>query len=339
MKKKYLKEYSQMHDSNVIIVGPYHNKQYGGIEKICELQSELLKCTLLHNDRLLLRKPFVNPWMLFRKVRDKKSRILIVHGFSSFLPIICFLICKLSDCKFIWQPHYHPFRHNNNPMLSWLMFYCLNVICALGANKILVISKTEDLFFRKFNNRVEFISHPVELKQIQHPENTEAKSLLFIGRNDKNKNIKYLIQNYGKIAEYFDEIVVVTDKYPRVGESRLSKLNVIITPGEEQLRELMLRCAAVIVPSLYEAFSLVTVEAVLCGKPVIASSSVQVGHYPILRECVFNLDETCIEECMAKARAYSISERRLYQIRKYFSFAEYKKNLNESIWSIEQSNE
>lgn len=95
------------------------------------------------------------------------------------------------------------------------------------------------------------------------------KFILFVGRNDQVKGVRYLIEAFDKIRQEFPDfkLVLVGDGLP---EGKLSL-------GE--VRSRMKDCYCLILPSLSEGLPRVVMEAMALGKPVIAS---RVGGIPEL---------------------------------------------------------
>ena len=93
--------------------------------------------------------------------------------------------------------------------------------------------------------------------------------ILFVGRDDPVKGVKYLIEAFSKIEKDFPDFKLVL-----VGEGLpTGKLSL----GE--VREKMRRCYCLVVPSLSEGLPRVIMEAMALAKPVIAS---HVGGIPDL---------------------------------------------------------
>ena len=95
--------------------------------------------------------------------------------------------------------------------------------------------------------------------------------ILFVGRDDPVKGVKYLIEAFEKIKGKFSDFELIL-----VGEGM---------PGGklplEQVREKMKNCYCLIVPSLSEGLPRVIMEAMALAKPVIGSN---VGGIPELIE-------------------------------------------------------
>lgn len=101
-------------------------------------------------------------------------------------------------------------------------------------------------------------------------------NLLFVGRFDAQKGIDYLLNVFKKCHRNDIHLTVIGDNV--VGDSK--KVNMVNTDKitfcgwvpREQLAGYYKGCDAVILPSRWEAFGLVGVEAMKYGKPIIVSN-------------------------------------------------------------------
>lgn len=101
-------------------------------------------------------------------------------------------------------------------------------------------------------------------------------NLLFVGRFDAPKGIDYLLQNFKKCERKDIHLTVIGDNV--VGDSKkieMKNTDRISFRGwvpHDELGAYYKGCDAVIIPSRWEAFGLVGVEAMKYGKPIIVSN-------------------------------------------------------------------
>ncbi len=103
----------------------------------------------------------------------------------------------------------------------------------------------------------------------------EAIHLLFVGRFDPQKGVDYLLEAFEKCSRMNIHLSLIGDNV--VGGMQIRKENTdrVTFYGwipHDQLGSYYATCDAVIMPSRWEAFGLVAVEAMKYGKPVIASN-------------------------------------------------------------------
>jgi len=128
-----------------------------------------------------------------------------------------------------------------------------------------------------------------------HPErirkefNVKGQLLVYVGTLEERKGIRYLIQAFPKIKTSFPflKLLIVGDPLPGqakylVSLKKLTKDNNMRFLGRRSdAHDIMAAADIVIVPSLSEAFGRVIIEAMACGKPIIAA---KVGGIPEIVE-------------------------------------------------------
>jgi glycosyltransferase involved in cell wall biosynthesis len=145
-------------------------------------------------------------------------------------------------------------------LLKPLLKYC---------DKIVTVNREEYEFFRKYNKNCHLI--PLWIDRIYLPKNTHKENnLLFVGRNDSNKNLKFLYN----LPKHTYTITCVTNKRPIRADFIFCK-NI----DDVELDLLYDFASLVIVPSRYESFSLVALEALTHGTPILISDRVRISDY------------------------------------------------------------
>lgn len=103
--------------------------------------------------------------------------------------------------------------------------------------------------------------------------------VLFAGRLNKVKGIEHLIDAFAEISKHRDINLVLMGsgsekaslEHHAIRKGILERIRFVPTVPRDALRECMSRCTAFVLPSLYETFGTVAVEAMASGKVVIAS--------------------------------------------------------------------
>ena len=131
-------------------------------------------------------------------------------------------------------------------------------------------------------SRIEIIPNGVDTMQYKLCEDWPAEGpyILFSGRLVKQKGIEFLIRAFYYVKEKYPDICL---KIAGDGdyESYLKRLatNLMISEkvqflglkSEQELSLLYQKAQIVIIPSIYEPFGMVALEAMACGRPVVAS--------------------------------------------------------------------
>jgi len=128
-----------------------------------------------------------------------------------------------------------------------------------------------------------------------HPEkirkefNVKGPLLAYVGSLEDRKGIKHLVQAFPKIKTSFPFLKLLITGAPLPGQqmyiNHLKKLtrdtNMLFIGRRSDVYDIMAAADIVIVPSISEPFGRVVIEAMACGKPVIATN---VGGIPEIIE-------------------------------------------------------
>jgi len=108
------------------------------------------------------------------------------------------------------------------------------------------------------------------------------KFLLFVGTIEPRKNLAFLLSLMPQLAEYGFSLLVVGTKGwgdPKIGtiinSVNFPRQNVVFSGylSKEQLDQLYIAAALIVLPSLNEGFGLPAFEAMSCGCPVVAADN------------------------------------------------------------------
>ncbi|MBR5642765.1 MAG: glycosyltransferase family 4 protein [Salinivirgaceae bacterium] len=200
--------------------------------------------------------------------------IIHINGFISTIPFyVCRGLKSLGINKpIVYTPHAHPFYTVNRPLLARAFFHIFVKPILKKANAVISINKEDYVFFTKYNKNVYTIQHWFDKKYEAVAEKDKSKKsvILFVGRNDDNKNLKVL---YSLPKDKF-EIVCVTNIKPE-REDFIFKTQI----SEDELSELYLKASLTVIPSRYEGFSYVALESLLRGTPVLMSNRVRIADF------------------------------------------------------------
>lgn len=250
----------------------------GGVYESCKDLASLFEndsdihCSILPDSfvckRKFLGKNIFKSRLLWKHIKQTKPDIIDIHGFAVFSAIQAIIIAKTLGEKIIYSPHYHPFYTLNNPRIAKLFFILFIKPFLKYCNAIVTINNTDTHFFLKFCKNVLRIPHFVKNNPLLRTNSyTIENTILFVGRNEQNKGIEYI----NKIPHQYT-VHCVTDT-PILQTNVINHHNL----SEDKLGELYQMAQLVVVPSRYEAFSLVAMEAMNHGTPVLMSDRVEFG--------------------------------------------------------------
>ncbi|WP_334329704.1 glycosyltransferase [Companilactobacillus sp. HBUAS59699] len=220
----------------------------------------------------------------------------VVHYHSSFAGLVRFTyFVKSAKYKVIYCAHGWSFNKEDISKIKKWIFKVIEMILSIKTSTIINISKDEqeksiqlglpiDKMYLIYNS----IPSKIEYHEIVNPyeNDKECKKILFIGRFDKQKGLDFLLKNID-FEEYNIELVMIGGSVLESNEPVALPRNVkSVGWVENNLIDSYIKfCDAVIVPSRWEGFGLVALEACKNSKMVIASD---VGGLPEIVRNGFN---------------------------------------------------
>lgn len=207
----------------------------------------------------------------------------VVHFHSSFAGLIR-LTYFLKPCRYqvIYCAHGWSFIQQGQGRLKKQCYRLVERVCALRTTKIINISESESrqalhhgLPAKKMQLIYNTIPNELSTSAVTNPFATiTKKKVLFVGRFDKAKGLDFLLQSVN-FKNLGIELVVI-------GESVLGDINAEFKQqsvpflgwiDHQYIDAYMQHCDAVIIPSRWEGFGLVALEAMKNQKMVIASDA------------------------------------------------------------------
>lgn len=218
----------------------------------------------------ILNKLWFNWKDLYQRVKNSECDIVFINGYAELSVWQEFIVARILKKKIVYAPHYHPFEFLERPLLGKIFFHSLIRPLLPWVSTVVTIGKTDYSFFKKMKNEVVMIPHHFIPRQgnVTNPEKKQ-NMILFVGRNEPNKGMDYL---YLLPEEY--EVHCVTG-----GTLKRSDFIQHINIPQKDLNQLYAQASLVVIPSRYEAFSYVALEAFTNGTPVVMSSNVKIADH------------------------------------------------------------
>lgn len=143
------------------------------------------------------------------------------------------------------------------------------------AEQVVALTKGDSKEWRKINSNVCVIPNIVHLNETGSYSNCGAKSVIFVGRYSKQKDIYSLLQIWAIVQKVHpDWVLHIYGGYGGEQERLLPEIynndNIIIHTPTLNIIEKYLGCSMLLLTSLFEPFGLVLPEAMSCGLPVVA---------------------------------------------------------------------
>ena len=266
--------------------------------------------------------------ILFYPVKDLSKKELkevvsvfkpdIIHAHDFRASIVC---SKLSK-KLPVISH----LHNNSP---WLKKFCLkSVVYGLSCRKykkILTVSDSvfdEFIFGKYFRNKLICIGNPINVDAIRKKSDDylceKRYDICFCGRLTTPKNPYLMLDVLSKLTVDFSAVIIgdgelKDDVVRKIEELQLSD-KVELVGFQDNPYPIMKNCKLLLMPSVWEGFGLVAVEALALGLPVVCSNA---GGLPTI------VNDECGKICKAEYQYVD-------EINKLLSDDEYLKNKSEA---------
>ena len=269
----------------VLIIHPCAKSRANGISSHCDTLYHLFKddkdIVVLKPENYPIRNiKIFNGVFRFRKllkaVKASKADIVHVHGYTTLQVGQALLAAVLCHKRIVYSPHWHPFCELRRPLVAKLFFYLtIAPLIRCFAACCVCTNKEDTTFIKKLKRPVYTIAHclsPLASQPSPKVSQLSKKSILFVGRfNAANKGIDYLW--HLPEGMYDIHLVGKGEITPR------SDMHVHQNIPQPELAKLYQDCSLVVVPSQYEAFSLVSLEALSMGTPVVMSNKVRIADY------------------------------------------------------------
>lgn len=208
----------------------------------------------------------------------------VVHFHSSFAGIVRLTyFLKSSSYKIVYCAHGWSFIQKNRNKFENKIFELVERVEAVKTDLIVNISKSEEriaeehkLPVKKMKVIYNSIPEHVSLSEVKNPFHCNGrKKILFVGRFDKAKGLDFLLQN-ARLDENNLELVIIGESVLNDTKSKVDQRRGVTFLGwidNEKISSYIDLCDAVIVPSLWEGFGLVALEAMRRHKMVLCSDA------------------------------------------------------------------
>jgi glycosyltransferase involved in cell wall biosynthesis len=221
----------------------------------------------------------------------KNADIVHLHTLPYFHNIIGFLIAKIYGKKIVITPHFHPgHAHYERKIFYKIMDKCDAVITVSKYEKDYLIGKgipSHKIYIT--GNSINKESHiSKEESDVfaaglfkKYSLNEKSKKIIFIGRKEIHKGIGTLIEAAKELANEIDAEICLfligqtvtefTKRYPDLANMGRLKVIDFGTVSESEKENLLKLSDVLVLPSEFEAFGIVFLEAWKYKKPVIGS--------------------------------------------------------------------
>ena len=203
----------------------------------------------------------------------KKADIVHINGYTAMGTAQSLYYAHKLGKKVIYTAHWHPFQYLCHPTLGKIFFnMIIKPLVKRCVDKIVTINNEDTAFFQSFHSQVHQIPHWYIPKKTEEIIPKKKNMILFIGRiNDPVKNIGILYSL--PIGKYEVHCVGTGELQKR--PDFIQHVNI----SNKELTHLYAQASLVVIPSKYEAFSYVALEAMGQDTPVVMSGRVRISDY------------------------------------------------------------
>jgi glycosyltransferase involved in cell wall biosynthesis len=239
--------------------------------------------------RLKIRDIQIMPELLLSLLGEKFD---IIHAHEFFSPSAFYS----SLTSMVKQTPLIITQHNDTPPFSSTSRYLYYAAaCTVGlfslkqARRIIALTRASRCHLMRFgaqNSKIEIIPTPVDINKfvtnnhnlLRERWNLTSPIILFVGRFSETKGLKYLLRAFPMVLKVVPEAkLVLVGGGPLETEVKTFQKkfqnNIFWLPfvPNDIMPNIYAGCDVLVLPSFFEPFGNVTIEAMACGKPVIGS--------------------------------------------------------------------
>jgi glycosyltransferase involved in cell wall biosynthesis len=219
-----------------------------------------------------LRSKYIPYKEVYDDIKKANPDIVHIHGSYTFTFMNVVRAAIRLKKKIVYSPHFHPFYSLARPKMGFIFFYMLTRPFLKYVDTVITINSEDTEWFKKYHTNVVRIPHWSKLNSEGGKVYKKNNQILFVGRiNDSIKGIEHI---YSLPEGKYD--------IHCVGKGSLQSRSDItqhINISDEELTKLYAESSLLVIPSRYEAFSYVAVEALSCNTPIVVSDRVRITDY------------------------------------------------------------
>lgn len=236
-----------------------------------------------------LRFPFFSSvvWIPFLTLRLmlEDADIYASHGYGSLTPFCTAIAAFVRRKPFVFTVHGYPKLGGAGRIAQWIYSNTLARVILWVASGIIVVSGEAETYIasQADKRKIAYVPNGVDTSAFRCPPFKEEGYVSYIGRLDKDKRVEMLIGAAARMEKRQKLLIAGNDEGAGDGLVELARsrgVDAEFTQAEPvEAPRIYCRSKAVVLPSRYEGFSLVWLEAISCARPMFSSP---VGQAPEL---------------------------------------------------------
>lgn len=241
------------------------------------------------------RYPIPPSLILTTKRKIKDFDVIHMHGFRSTLSIPIYYYAKKYGIPYILQAHGSVATYFQKGTLKRIFDRLWGYKILRGAAKLIAVTPTEAKQYKSMGvseDKIEIMPNGIDLSEYNNlPQrgefkrkydlNDKQKIVLYLGRIHKIKGLDLLVRAFADLSNGFNNaklvIVGADDGYLLALKQLVKKLKIeekVLFTGPlygEEKSKVYVDADVYVLPSAYEIFGIVVLEACACGTPVIVT--------------------------------------------------------------------
>ena len=222
-------------------------------------------------------KPYVSQKAIRDRIAEIDPDVIHIHGFASFFLTWALKWSLRTRSHVVFTPHSHPFETLRRPVLAKLFFRLVQQRVINRCQHLVVLTQQEKRFFEtyRYRNHIHVIPNGFNYRDEGVTKEDKENLLLFIGRNDHNKRLDFIQQHEAFFQSLGMKVLAITNFDGEDTDTITYREGV----SDEFLADAYRRAKVILIPSKFEAFSLVALDALKYKTAVLASDRVGVREY------------------------------------------------------------
>ncbi|HEY6802590.1 MAG TPA: glycosyltransferase family 4 protein [Pyrinomonadaceae bacterium] len=294
-------------DARIVTTNATEPEARQGIEITASWLNSLFAMTGLRHLAELFAIPLFTLIATWQVYRTKGSKIVVSHG-DSLTGDVC-VVHAVNRACLAEKRRGGYYAWLFNPLNVWVALRDRWMLGGLRYRRLIAISERVRTELKDFYNipddRIVTIPNGINLARFNPDKSSnsfkvrssfgipdDAKLILFVGSRFRIKGLKYAIEALAQMKTNAYLLVVGNDKpaqYKQLAEELGVNERVIFAGGRGDLPEIYPAADAFVLPTLYETFALVCLEAMASGLPVLASPVGGIEDYLIDGENGFHI--------------------------------------------------
>jgi glycosyltransferase involved in cell wall biosynthesis len=233
----------------------------------------------------------IHPQLPIDLIKEKPD-VIHAHGFGWFTSDCSALVAYCKRIPLVLTTHgFFPVAVQVNPLLSSLYVSFSKIFMLRMAKRVVCVSQADASIYSKLTSpdKIRVIPNGIDVERwcesprpggFRNKYGIEGPIIACVGRIVWGKGFQYLIQALPKIFKKISDVTLVVagedSGYLASLRNMAYKLGVheqVIFTGRlsnKELKELYVDTDVIAIPSVYEPFGIVALEAMICHKPVVA---------------------------------------------------------------------